>query len=521
VTSRASSSTGKASPTTPSAPDRIVNTRTTKTLPFARNKILDTSRPPLVGAVRLAEPFLRRGPRLGGSEAGHNARVFAPRTQYARTRDGTHIAYQVLGEGPFDLVLVPDWWNHLEAQWEEPALARFLYRLASFSRLILFDKRGMGVSDPVAPDALPTLEDWIEDVRAVMEAAGSEQAAVLASSGGGPMGMLFAATYPDRISALVLINTAARIAVADDYPIGVSARAVDAYLDWLEEAWGTPAIADLYAPSMATDVRFREWFARLLRLSQSPGLAVAVQRMLVQADLRAVLPLISCPTLVVHRAGDIAVRAVQGRDVADHIRGSRYVELPGADHLLYTGDVDGLVDEVEEFLTGTRRHGGDADRVLATVLFTDIIDSTQLVTVWGDRRWQDVLDAHHGLVRRQIERYRGREINTTGDGFVITFDAPVRAIRCAQAISVGVRSLGIDVRAGLHTGEVQLMGDDVAGVAVHLGARVAALAGPGEVWVSRTVVDLVAGSGIEFSDQGEHELKGIDGVWRLFSVQAR
>jgi class 3 adenylate cyclase len=456
-----------------------------------------------------------------GKAATENTDMPPPQTQYAKASDGTHIAYQVLGEGPIDLVVVPDWWNHLEAQWEDPGLERFLNRLASFSRLILFDKRGMGVSDPVPPDALPTLEEWIEDMVVVMAAVNCDRSAILASSGGGPMGELFAATYPERTSALVLINTAARIAVADDYPIGVDPSALDIYLQWLGEVWGTAAILDMYAPSRSLDIRFREWFARYLRLSQSPGMAVAVQRMLVQADLRGILSMISCPTLVVHRAEDLAVPVSHGKYLADHIPNAKYVELPGADHLLFTAGSEHLVEEVEEFLTGARSSEEASDRVLATVLFTDIVDSTLLVSELGDRRWQDVLKAHHALVRRQVERFRGKEINTAGDGFVITFDAPIRAIRCAQAICEGVRSLGIAVRAGLHSGEVQLMGDDIAGVTVHLGARVAALAGSGEVWVSRTVVDLVAGSGIQFSDQGEHDLKGIDGPWRLFSVQAQ
>ena len=434
-----------------------------------------------------------------------------PETRYAKSGD-INIAYQVVGGGPLDLVLVPAFVSHLDLDWEEPRYAHFLRRLASFSRLIRFDKRGTGLSD--RPGGLPDLETRMDDVRAVLDTVGSERAALLGYSEGGPMCILFAATYPERTSALVLYGTyAKRRDPDDDYPWAATWEERQAYADQVEREWGTEADLGTMAPN-ADDAMVRWWRARA-RASASPGAAKALILMNSQIDVRGVLSSLRVPTLVLHRRGDHDSRLDEGSYIAEHIPGARFVELEGEDHVPSI-DSDQILDEVEEFLTGARR-GPEPDRVLATVLFTDIVGSTERASELGDRRWRELLERHQAVVRRELERFWGREIDTAGDGFLATFDGPARAVRCARAIGNGVRGLGIEVRAGLHTGECEVLGDKVAGVAVHTGARVAGAARPGEVLVSNTVRDLVAGSGIQFEDRGEHELKGV-GSWRLYSV---
>jgi pimeloyl-ACP methyl ester carboxylesterase len=428
-----------------------------------------------------------------------------------------NIAYQVVGEGPLDLVFVSGWVSNLDLMWEDPSYARFLRRLASFSRLILFDKRGTGLSDRVPETDLPTLEARMDDVRAVLDAAGAERAALLGHSEGGPMCLLFAATYPERTNALVLIGTYARRLIGEGYPFGATPEAYDAFLAEIADGWGGPVGLEVRAPSLADDERFRTWWSDYLRMSASPGAALALTRMNGQIDVRPALPTIEVPTLVVHRSGDRALPVEGARYIAERIRDVRLVELPGDDHLPFVGDQDAILDEIEEFLTGARR-GAESDRVLATVLFTDIVGSTERAVELGDRDWRDLLDSHHVLVRRELERWRGTEVATAGDGFLATFDGPARAIRCACGVRDAVRGLGLEIRAGLHTGECEVRGDTIAGIAVHIGARVAALAAAGEVLVSSTVKDLVAGSGIEFDERGEHDLKGVPGRWQLYSV---
>ena len=439
-----------------------------------------------------------------------------PETRYARAGE-INIAYNVVGEGPLDLVFVPDWLTNLELQWELPQSARFLQRLASFSRLIVFDKRGTGLSDPVPLMELPTLEEWMDDVRVGMDAAGSQRAALFAFGAAGPMCMLFAASSPHRTSALVLFETFARMRRAADYPAGIPDRLADGVLAWVDQGWGTGTMVDLFAPSGAADSHLQETLGRVQRQAASPGTAAAMMRLIVETDVRAVLPTISVPTLVVHRAEDSFVRPAHARYLADSIAGARLAEVPGRDYLYFVGDPDPVLDEVQEFLTGVREVAVP-DRSLLTVLFTDVADSTRRAAELGDRGWRDVLESHHAIVRRQLERYRGHEVDTAGDGFFATFDGPARAIRCARATTEAVRSLGLEVRAGVHTGECEVIGEKVGGIAVHVGARVASLASAGEVLVSSTVRDLVAGSGISFTDRGMHHLKGIPDEWRLFTV---
>jgi class 3 adenylate cyclase len=437
-----------------------------------------------------------------------------PETRYAKSGD-VNIAYQVTGEGPFDLVYVPGWISNIELMWEEPAHARLLGRLASFSRLILFDKRGTGMSDSVALERLPTLEQRMDDVRAVMDAAGSKRAALFGSSEGGLMSVLFAATYPDRTHALVTHAIYAKRLWSPDYPWAPTPEARSAEIEGTERSWGSGMDISALAPS--ADEAFRRRAVAYFRRSASPGAAVALLRMNSQIDVRPALSTIGVPTLVLQRVGDIDVNVEEARWIAKQIPGAKLVELPGDEHLIWAGDVDELADEVEEFLTGSRPAPA-GDRVLATVLFTDIVGSTERASQLGDRRWREVLEQHHRIVRRELDRFRGREVDTAGDGFLATFDGPARAVRCGRAIQLAVDELGLEVRAGLHTGEVEFAGEKVAGIAVHTGARVAALARPGEVLVSSTVKDLVAGSGLEFVERGSHELKGVEGEWRLYAV---
>ncbi len=439
-----------------------------------------------------------------------------PETRYAKSGE-LFIAYQVVGDGPLDLVFAPAYSTHLELNWEWPAYARFLHRLTSFSRLLLFDRRGTGLSDPAPVPS--TLEETMDDLRAVMDDVGSQRAALFGWGEGGPMSALFAATYPERTSGLVLYASFAKGSWSPDFPWGLTQEAQDQFIDILDTRWGRDVVAaGAVAPSVSRDEAFRRWLLRFQR-SMSPGAAKGWFRMTSEIDIRHVLPAIRVPTLVVHRTGD-RMRPVGGsRVIAELLRGAKYVELPGTDNAPFVGDQDTLVDEVQEFLTGIRP-ASEPDRVLATVLFTDIVGSTALAAQQGDRRWRDLLDGHHQAIRKELARFRGREVKTIGDGFLATFDGPARGIQCAQAIVSAGGLLGIEIRAGLHTGECELMGDDVGGIAVHIGARVAAMAGSGEVLVSSTVKDLVAGSGIEFEDRGSHELKGVPGEWRLFAVSA-
>ena len=439
-----------------------------------------------------------------------------PKTEYARSGD-VHIAYQVVGQGPLDLVYVPGWVSHVEQAWEEPTLARFLRRLGSFSRLIVFDKRGTGLSDRVPDDKLPTLEERMDDLRAVMDAAGSERAAVFGVSEGGNLCALFAATYPERTTSLVMFGTFAKRIWSPDYPWAPTPEKRQHEYELVEREWGNLMDLARYVPSKIGDQAFARHLTAYMRSAASPGAAVALLRMNTQIDIRLVLPTIRVPTLVIHRTGDRDAHVEEGRWLAARIPGARFVELPGDDHLPWVGDQDAILDEIQEFLTGIRQ-SPELDRALATVLFTDIVGSTELAARLGDRAWQALLEQHHALVRRELDRFRGREVDTAGDGFFATFDGPARASRCACSIRDAVRQLGIEVRAGVHTGEVELTGEKIGGIAVHIGARVAATARASEVLVSSTVKDLVAGSGIGFTDRGIHELKGIPGEWHLFAA---
>ncbi len=443
----------------------------------------------------------------------------APETRYARSGD-VNIAYQVTGDGPRDLVYVPGWVSDIELMWEEPAMARFLGRLASFSRLILFDKRGTGLSDRVSNDELPTLEQRMDDVRAVLETVGSDRAALFGHSEGGNMCVLFAATYPERTIALITLGCFARRRDPDDdYPWAPTADNREETAADVERNWGhlRPEDVEYYAPSRAGDEQFVHALERYLRRGASPGAAAALVRMNSYIDVRDVLPTIRVPTLVLHRTGDHDVNVAEGRYLASKIPGAKFVELAGDDHWIAAGDVDALADEIEEFLTGTRPVP-EPDRVLATVLFTDIVGSTQRAVELGDRRWRDLLGAHDAAVRRELDRFRGREVDTAGDGFLASFDGPARAVRCAISAGDALRDLGVEIRAGVHTGECEVDGPKIRGIAVHTGARIASLAGPGEVLVSQTVKDLVSGSGLAFEDRGLHELKGVPGEWRVYAA---
>jgi pimeloyl-ACP methyl ester carboxylesterase len=437
-----------------------------------------------------------------------------PQTRYAKS-GGVSIAYQVVGDGPNDLVLVPGWVSNVDVFWEEPRLARLLTRLASFSRLILFDKRGTGLSDRVSD--MPSLEVRMDDVRAVMDAAGSKRAALFGYSEGGAMCILFAATYPDRAAALIMDGSFARRTSAPDYPWGPGAEQQLAAIEQIEGDWGGSVGIEARSPSLANDERYRQWWARWLRSSASPAAAATLMRMNMEIDVRHVLPVVRVPTLILHSINDRVIDVEASRYMATRIPGAKLIELDGVDHIPWGGDSEQIVDAIEEFLTGARR-GSEQDRVLATVLFTDIVGATERASRVGDRNWHDLVDSHHALVRRELENFRGREIDTAGDGFLATFDGPARAVRCACAISKAVRALGLEIRAGLHTGECEVMGDKLGGIAVHTGARVAAQAQASEVLVSSTVKDLVAGSGLTFLDRGVQSLKGIPGEWHLFAV---
>ena len=435
-------------------------------------------------------------------------------TSYADSGD-LKIAYRTYGEGEIDLVIVPGFVSHVELIAEHPIPARFMRRLSNFARVITYDKRGQGLSDrPADP---PTLENSMDDLHAVLDATASDKAVVIGVSEGGPMSMLFAATHPELVSSLILYGTYAKMVEGPDYPSGAPDSALDRWGELMRRDWGGPVGVHLWAPSMDDDPDFAEWWGRLLRQGTSPAGAIALVDLYRELDVRPVLSSISAPTLIVHRSDDKIVRVAQARYLAEHIRGARYVELPGIDHLVWVGDQDAILAEVEEFLLGSHR-GPDPERALATVLFTDIVGSTEKGAELGDRRWRDLLERHDAIVRRQLEVHRGREVKTMGDGFLATFDGPARAIRCAAAVRDELAAIGIEIRVGIHTGEVELVGDDVSGMAVNIGARIGSLADSGELLVSSTVRELVVGSGLEFDDRGPYTLKGAPGEWRLFAV---
>jgi len=434
-------------------------------------------------------------------------------TRYTRSGD-THIAYQAMGAGP-DLLYVPTWVSQMEQLASEPRMAAFIERICSFARLITFDRRGSGLSDPV--DGAPTLEEQIDDILAVMDAVGSERTALVASLEGGPMAMTFAASHPEKVSALILYATFARTRWAEDYDFPPQDHARAMRLDKVLGQWGQGAIPMALAPSRAGDPEFAEWAGRMERYSASPGTIRRMFDAIAETDVRDVLPAISVPTLVMHRRDDSFLMIEHSRYLAEHIPGARFVELEGRDSIFSEGDSEAILGEIEEELTGSR-HAPEPDRVLATVMFTDIVDSTRHAASMGDARWRELLGRHERITRSEVARHRGRTIKSTGDGVLATFDGPARAIRAAQSVRDASSGLGLQVRAGLHTGECEIVGDDVAGLAVHIGARVMALAGADEVLASSTVKDLVAGSGIDFEERGEHELRDVPGRWSLYSA---
>jgi pimeloyl-ACP methyl ester carboxylesterase len=442
-----------------------------------------------------------------------------PPTRYADS-NGVDIAYQVVGDGPIDMVCPMNGTLPIDVMWDLPVLARSLRRLASFSRLILMDQRGFGSSDRLSLSELPTMQAWMDDILAVMDAVSVETAALHAFTEQGLSAMILAASHPERLSALVLINSYARFLRSPDQPWGMPADALEKYIALVADMvrQGEGGILSVAAPTVLSDSRTREWFARATRLGNAPRAQAAVFRVFAETDVTAVLPGISVPTLVLHRSGARHVKVEHGRFLAERIPNAKYVELPGEDSFPYLGESDDILDEVEEFLTGARQVS-DTDRVLATVLFTDIVRSTEQLAGVGDRRWRDLLDAHDAIVRRQLDVFRGRWIEGTGDGVLATFDGPARAIRCAAAIREGLRSLDVDVRAGLHTGEIELRQGRVGGIAVHIAARIGAMASSRELLVSRTVKDLVAGSGIAFTDRGIRALKGVPDEWQLYAAE--
>ncbi|HKH15236.1 MAG TPA: adenylate/guanylate cyclase domain-containing protein [Solirubrobacterales bacterium] len=437
-----------------------------------------------------------------------------PRTRYAKSGDA-HIAYQVFGEGDVDLVFVPGFVSNIEHYWEMPRVPDLLERLGSFARVVMFDKRGTGLSDPVAGP--PPLEQRMDDMQAVMGAAGLERAALFGISEGGPASVLFAATYPDRTSALVLYGSTPRFRTDSDISWGATDEQMELVLADISARWGDGAVLEAFAPSGVGDPAMEELWSKFQRAGASPAMGRAVIAALFEIDVRDILPSIRVPTLILHRKGDLVAPVEGARLMAERIPDARLVEFEGTDHVPFTGDFDPVVDEMEEFLTGTR-HARPLDRVLATVMFTDIVDSTRRAAEAGDRRWRELIQRHDELTRRQLNRFRGREVKTLGDGFLATFDGPARAIECACAIRDGVGPLGFQVRAGLHTGECELAEDDVHGMAVNIGARIGAVAQPSEVLVSSTVKDLVVGADLRFMDRGEHDLKGVPGTWRLFAA---
>jgi class 3 adenylate cyclase len=439
-----------------------------------------------------------------------------PETRYLRL-DGDRIAYQTFGEGPPDLVLAPGSFGHLDIAWEDPGIALFYRTLASSCRLIMFDRRGTGISDPLPPDPLPPWESYARELGAVLDEVGAGRAALLAEVDAGPTGIFFAATKPERTSALILAHTTARFVAADDYPIGLPATDAEALVAEVDRLWGSEDLAALVAPSRAGDQRFRRWFAKLNRAGASPRAAQAFLRALLEVDVRPALPLVQAPTLVLHRPGARLIPVAHARHLAERIPRATLVELPGADPTLVWETPELVLDHIEAFLTGIRRAAAPT-RILATVLFTDIVDSTGRASRLGDRRWAELLNVHDELAGRVVEEFDGRLVKTTGDGILATFDGPGRAIRCAAALADELRGIGVQIRAGLHTGEVELRDGDVGGIAVHIAARVLAAARPGDILTSGTVRDLMVGSDIRLHDRGTRPLKGVEGAWRLFSA---
>jgi pimeloyl-ACP methyl ester carboxylesterase len=436
-----------------------------------------------------------------------------PDTKYASS-GGINIAYQVIGDGPIDLVLVPGWVSNIEVFWEEPNFARFLLELSSFCRLILFDKRGTGLSDRVVD--VSTLEQRMDDVRAVLDAIGSKRAALLGYSEGGPMCALFAATYPERTSALIMIGSYARRLRAADYPFGPTPEQHESWLKEITREWGGPVGLEDRAPTLANDLRFRQWWSHFLRASCSPSAVIALTRANSEIDIRHVLPSIRIPALILHGSGDKTMDIGHSHYIARQIPGAKLAIIDSVDHLPFGSGSAEIVSQVREFLTG-HKHEHQSDTVLSTILFTDIVGSTEKVIAAGDRQWTDLLEAHNTAVRRELATYRGREVSTTGDGFIAIFDGPARAVRCAFAAKEAVRHVGIEIRSGIHTGECEMRHDSISGLSVHIAARIAALASASNVVVSRTVKDLVGGSGISFDDLGDHTLKGVPDPWRPLS----
>ena len=437
-----------------------------------------------------------------------------PRTLYTKSGDVT-IAYQVLGNGPTDLVYAPGWLSNVEYGWESPDFARFFKHLSSFCRLILFDKRGTGMSDREV--GFPTLEQRTDDIRAVMDAVGSERATLFGVSEGGNMSALFAATYPERTSALILYGSGAKGSWAPDYPWRMNQEEIEDYLVKMERDWGLPFDLSDGAPSVADDEAAQKWFAAYLRFSASPRSAVMITRLNFSMDVRNVLPSVQVPTLVLCRQGDRWAKIEESRYLAEHIPGAKLVEFPGEDHLPWWGGQDEVVGEIQEFITGTRE-SASADRVLLTILMTDIVASTEKASSLGDRKWKELLQQHDATIRRQVTKFEGQEVNTTGDEFILAFTGPTKAIQCAKAIQRELRPLNLEARAGLHTGECERRGSDLSGIAVHIAARILASASESDIVVSNTVKDLVVGSGLEFVEHGIHSLKGVPGQWPLFGV---
>jgi class 3 adenylate cyclase len=442
-----------------------------------------------------------------------------PDTSYARL-EGDRIGYQVFGHSPPDVVTTIGSYSHMDLVWEDPAVALYFRSLGSFSRVIRFDRRGTGVSDRLRLELLPPWESWAEELAVVLDAVGSQRAAIIAQLDAGPMALLFASTRPERTSALVLVNTTARWAVADDYPIGLPREVLDARLQQVDRQWGTEAMAASLVPSRAGDEQFRRWWARLQRATTPPGAMAAFQRALAAIDARPLLPLIQAPTLILHRRNSAFVPYSHGQYLADHIAGAKLVELPGTEQSIVWETPRLALGHIEEFLTGAR-HGQDPSRVLAAVLFTDIVGSTQQARQLGDRRWRELLNVHDELARRLVEQAGGRLVKTTGDGILATFDGPGRGIHCAIALRNQLGGIEVQIRAGLHAGEVELRDGDVGGMAVHIAARVMAAAQPDEILVSRTVRDLVVGSDLVLDDRGTRPLKGVEGDWQLFAVHRR
>ena len=443
-----------------------------------------------------------------------------PETRYCES-EGLHIAYQVFGDGPVDIMHVSNWVWAVDLTWDHPLVVRWLRELAGLGRVVQFDMPATGSSDPFPGDRPITLEGWMDTLSDVLDAANIERAALVAQDVGGMMGMLFAAAHPERVSALVLVASTARLTEAPDYPVGYPAATRDPGIEWWLRAWGKGTQVHVTAPSIAHDEELVRLQAKYERLVVAPATARRVFSLVADLDVRSVLPTIRVPTLVIHRRGDRWIPVAQGRYLAENIPGARYVELPGEDHMPFAGDLEAIAREIRHFLGTTKKETReDADRILATVLFTDIVSSTERAAELGDRRWKDLLNAHDRMVRVCLEKFRGREIKTTGDGFLAAFDGPGKAVNCAAAIRAGAKRLGVEIRAGLHVGEVELRGEDIGGIAVHVASRVLSNATPAEILVSSTVKDLVIGSGIEFEDRGAHELKGVPGEWRLYAVAA-